>query len=314
MSESGTSGLRLAAARRCLLAVSVLHDIDLSLEPDADSAGLPSVVLDGTPPIRVPGLRLAALLADADLEASSTVERVARWLKLRSSVAAIPVPLLLESVRVVGLPAGHELHPGSAWVRSRIPGGALDLGFGLLPVPSDRIESDTSDPLGELGPPVLTPRPVPLPTEILEDALAGTGVSADSLWAPAVRRLDHLVDLAVARLRRRPQDPLRPLAEADVVTLLGCRRFRAELAGDPASGTGTGLAGLIVPMLARGWVSTLAVDPAFGPAAAAAVDGDQRGFARPLLVSAHEVVQVPPGGNPLRHLGIQRQAEPPGTR
>ena len=37
--EPGPFGLRLAAVRRCLLAVSVLHDIDLTLEPAVGTAG-----------------------------------------------------------------------------------------------------------------------------------------------------------------------------------------------------------------------------------------------------------------------------------
>jgi hypothetical protein len=88
------------------------------------------------------------------------------------------------------------------------------------------------------------------------------------------------------------------MAEADVVTLLGSRRFRFQLAEESQ----TGLAGLVVPMLTRGWVSNSSLDPAFGPAAASATEPEQRGFLRPLLVTEYEVVQVPEGGHPLRYL------------
>ncbi|MCW2613999.1 MAG: hypothetical protein JWN08_993, partial [Frankiales bacterium] len=39
-------------------------------------------------------------------------------------------------------------------------------------------------------------------------------------------------------------------------------------------------------------------DPAFGPAAAAATHAPERGFARPLLVTADELALVPDGGKP----------------
>ena len=54
----------------------------------------------------------------------------------------------------------------------------------------------------------------------------------------------------------------------------------------------------IVPMRRRGWTRLALVDPAFGPAAAAATDPADRGFARPLLLTADEVTEVPAGGRP----------------
>jgi hypothetical protein len=139
---------------------------------------------------------------------------------------------------------------------------------------------------------------------VLEDA----GVDADALWPLAFARLEELGALAVARHRRLPRDPLRPIAEADVVTLLGSTALRAELARE----AGTGLAALVVPMRNRGWVSSAVIDPAFGPTAAAATSDEARGFARPLLVTAEEVVQVPEGGHPLRYLGAQAAGTPFG--
>jgi hypothetical protein len=54
---------------------------------------------------------------------------------------------------------------------------------------------------------------------------------------------------------------------------------------------------VVVPMRTRGWVEISRIDPAFGPAAAAATDAVDRGFARPLLVTADELTMVRPGGD-----------------
>ncbi|MDQ1633185.1 MAG: hypothetical protein QOC80_3157 [Frankiaceae bacterium] len=300
---------RRLALRRCLLAVTVLHDLDLDWQhltgpTDPVDFDYPDLTLDGDPPVRVPSARLRTVLAGRDLEQRATVTFLARWLLLRRVLESAPADMVLEALRVVGLPAGHALHPGPGWVRERVPGASLHLGLGLLPdlapgaLPADL--TDDSDLLGGNGsvPAVAAPSPVPLPDGLLDEI----GIDAAEVWPTAMARLEELGALAAARRRRRPRDPLRPLAEADVVTLLGSRRFRFELAAE----TTTGLAGLVVPMLNRGWVSTAAIDPAFGPAAAAATEEQRRGFARPVLVTEYEVVQVPAGGHPLRHLGGQK--------
>lgn len=302
-------GPRTVAVRRCLLAVSVLHDLDLTWaddEPGADRSAFPDVTIDDPTPLTVPGHRLAALVEDCAPDGEVGIDRVARWLLLRRSLHHLPVPLLLDALRVIGLPAGHVTHPGPAWIRSTVPGGAVTLGLGLLPdvapgaLPAS-LSAGGSDLLGGAGPvaAVAAPAPVPLPPGLLEEI----GVDPEPAWVAGLRRLEELGTLAAARRRRRPRDPLRPLAEADVVTLLGSRRFRFALAGESTAG----LAGLVLPMLTRGWVSSSAIDPAFGPAAAAATSPDQRGFPRPLLVTEYEVVQVPEGGHPLRYLGGQKQ-------
>jgi hypothetical protein len=274
--------LRNGAVRRCLLAVTVLHDLDLSwADVRAPAVGLPDLQIDGPSPIRVSGEQLSLLFGADDPEGAATVGRVARWLLARREVDSLPAPLLFDLLRVVGLPVGHVLHPGSSWVRAQVPGGALTLGLGLL----------------HEGPAELPVPPIPpLPPGVLEDA----GVDVRAGWAAARQRLEELGALAAARRQRRPRDPIRPMAEADVVTLLGSSAFRTGLAE-----SSNGLIGLIVPMRHRGWVSSSSIDPAFGPAAAAATAEDERGFSRPLLVTADEVVQVPAGGHPLRHLGYQ---------
>jgi hypothetical protein len=95
------------------------------------------------------------------------------------------------------------------------------------------------------------------------------------------------------RVARDAKGQLRPYGECDVVTLLGSRSLRAALA--EASG---GMAAAVVPMRRRGWSRLAGIDPAFGPAAAAAKSAEDRGFVRPLLVTAHEVALAPEGGRP----------------
>ena len=52
------------------------------------------------------------------------------------------------------------------------------------------------------------------------------------------------------------------------------------------------------PMRRRGWTRLALIDPAFGPAAAAATRVEERGFARPLLLTADELTQAAEGGRP----------------
>ncbi len=317
----GTSrhGLRAAAVRRCLLAVSVLHDLDLTWDDGLrvddlrdPAGGLPDVRVDGPVQIRMSGTRLACLLGDDVPDEPAPIARVARYLRLRGLVTQLSPDAVAASVRAVGLPVGHVLHPGPDWARVTVAGGALSLGLGLLPdAPALADTAFAGSALATPGlaehaedapvPAFAAPTPLPLPAGVLEDE----GFEPQDLWPAAMARLEELGTLAAARHRRRPRDPLRPLAEADVVTLLGSHALRSELAAD----AGTGLAALVVPMRNRGWVSSSAIDPAFGPAAAAAMSDVARGFERPLLVTAEEVVQVPEGGHPLRYLGDQ----PPGS-
>jgi hypothetical protein len=51
-------------------------------------------------------------------------------------------------------------------------------------------------------------------------------------------------------------------------------------------------------MRRRGWLDLGRIDPAFAAAAAAATEAAERGFDRPLLVTADEVVMAPAGGEP----------------
>jgi hypothetical protein len=100
--------------------------------------------------------------------------------------------------------------------------------------------------------------------------------------------------LAARRWELDPACLLRPMGDCDVVTLLGSSTLRGALVADC-----DGMCAAIVPMRVRGWTRLSRLDPAFGPAAAAATPPEQRGFARPLLITAAEVTQVRPGGSPI---------------
>ena len=113
--------------------------------------------------------------------------------------------------------------------------------------------------------------------------------------APVRARLEDLGALAVERVRLDPKGQLRPFAEADAVTLLGARSLRTALAVEAG-----GVLVAAAPMRRLGWTDLSLVDPAFAPAAAAASRPADRGFQRPLLITADEVTLVPEGGHPRR--------------
>lgn len=255
--------------RRGVLAVSVLHDVDV--EPARLGVRLP-----GEPAVWVSWTECRRALAGHDPESAAGRTRLASWLLARRWAADL-VALggrehLLLSLRPVGLPVAHLLHPGLGWVCERVLGDALDLGLGAVGL-------DPCDP----------DRVVLLPTDVLD----ASGIDAATAWGGAARELDRLGALAAERLRLDTKGVLRPLGDADVLTLLGSRTLRAALAAEAG-----GMAAVVAPMRRRGWTRIALVDPAFGPAAAAATEAAERGFVRPLLVTADEVTLVPEGGRP----------------
>jgi hypothetical protein len=167
------------------------------------------------------------------------------------------------------------LHSGLDWVRRRVLGDALDLGFafvGLDPRNPDRV--------------------LPVPQRMLDLA----GITVDEWWPTAVVYLERMGDMAVDRMRRNPRAALRPMGDCDVVTLLGSMTMRAGIAADVADGMRT----VAVPMRHRGWLDLSRVDPAFSAAAARLTAPDERGFSRPLLVTREEVALAPEGGDIVR--------------
>ena len=278
MSTSG-SEISPVALRRGVLAVSVLHDLDV--EP----SGL-GVVLPGAPTVWVSWGECRRALAGADPEQPVGRERLRAWLQARRWAADLG-PRLVDALRPVGLPVGHACHPGPDWVQERVLGGALELGFGAVgldPADPDRV--------------VLVPPTV----------LSAGGLAVEPVWQQARRALEDLGALAAERLRLDAKGMLRPMGDCDVVTLLGARSLRTALAG----GEG-GMGAAAVPMRRRGWTKLGLIDPAFAPAAAAASTAEDRGFARALLITPDEVTVVPEGGRPSIVLR-DPVAERPGTR
>lgn len=251
--------------RRGVLAVSVLSDVDV--EPAPLGVGLP-----GSPTVWISWGECRRALAGHHPEGAAGRQRMTDWLLARRWAADAGREQLMESLCPVGLPVAHVLHPGLAWVRERVMGDALDLGLGAVgldPEDPDRV--------------VLLPPP----------ALDAAGIDAGAAWLVASRELERLGSVAVERLRLDAKGQLRPLGDCDVVTLLGSRILRTALAG----GAG-GMGAVVVPMRRRGWTKLALIDPAFGPAAALATDPVDRGFLRPLLVTADELALVPDGGRP----------------
>ncbi len=267
--------------RRGVLAVSVLHDLDI--EPSALG-----VTLTGPPSVWVSHGECRRALAGADPEALEGRERLSRWLLARRWAADVPLEALTERLRPVGLPVDHPLHPGLDWVRRRVLGDALDLGLGAVDI-------DPADPDHV----VLLPQPL----------LDAVGLDGGVSWAEAEAYLERMGEVAAERLRLDAKGQLRPIGDCDVVTLLGARSLRTAIA-DASEGMGA----VVVPMRRRGWTRMALIDPAFGPAAAAATPALDRGFVRPLLVTADEVALAPEGGRPERLSLLESPVDAPWLR
>jgi hypothetical protein len=151
-------------------------------------------------------------------------------------------------------------HAPPDWSRESVPGGALCLGFGY----------------GD--------QRTPVPGGVLEHA----GIDAAIAWRSVRADLERIGELAAGFDRRHRDGALRPVGGADVVTLLGARSLRSEL----AAGQGDGMVALVVPLRSRGWRATARSDPMYGQALAAAMPADERGFEHPLLVTSEELSEV----------------------
>lgn len=249
--------------RRLALAVSVLDDVDIVPLDDG-------VLLTGDVPVEVTWLELRRALGGADPADDLGRFRVRAWLRGRRIAADVHVEHLRTQARPVGLPVDHPLHPGLDWVRQRVLGDALDLGFGFVGVGTDPDEV------------VVVP----------QGALDAAGVDPTPWWPVARDYLERMGAVAAQRLAANPV--LRPIGDCDVVTLLASRTLREALCAHD----GTGMRAAAVPMLRRGWLDLTRIDPAFTAAAAAATAPHERGFSRPLLLTADEVTLAPEGGRP----------------
>jgi hypothetical protein len=247
--------------RRLALAVSVLDDVDIV--PLDDGVQLP-----GVEPVEVSWLELRRALAGADLASALARLRVHAYLTGRRIVADYHPDELRELARPAGLPVDHPLHPGLDWVRHRVLGGAIDLGFGFVGAGADPDEL------------IIIP----------QGALDAAGLDPTPWWPVACDYLERMG--AVAAERPADVPTLRPIGDCDVVTLLASRTLRIAL----CEADGTGMRAAAVPMRRRGWLDLSRIDPAFTVAAAAATAEIDRGFSRPLLLTADEVTMAQPGG------------------
>ena len=253
------------ALRRLALAVCVLDDIDMVPLDDG-------VLLTGAErePAEVSWREMRRALAGADLEGDVARLRVRSYLIGRRIAADCDPEQLRERARPVGLPVDHPLHPGLDWVRHRVLGGAIDLGFGFVGVGPDPDEV------------VIIP----------QGALDAAGVDPAPWWPVASDYLERMGAVGAQRLLDVPM--LRPIGDCDVVTMLASRTFRTALCNQE----GTGMRAAAVPMRRRGWLDLSRIDPAFTIAAAAATDELARGFSRPLLITVDEVTLSLVGGRP----------------
>ena len=265
--------------RRIALAVSVLDDIDIVPLDDG-------VMLAGTEPVEVSWLELRRAVAGADADSELARARVRAWLHGRRIAVDRDLEELRQLARPVGLPVDHPLHPGLDWVRHRVLGDALDLGFGFVGVGND------PDMV------IIVP----------QGALDAAGVDPAPWWPVARDYLERMGAIAAERLADSPT--LRPIGDCDVLTLLGSQTLRTAL----CSKDGTGMRAAAVPMRTRGWLDLSRIDPAYTAAAAAATDELDRGFPRPLLLTEDEVTMAPEGGRPAEIVLRDKAADAPDLR
>ncbi len=261
--------------------MSVLHDVDV--EPAPLGVSLP-----GSPTVWMSWGECRRALAGHHPEQATGRARLASWLLARRWAADVGPASLELALRPVGLPVEHVLHPGLDWVRERVLGDALDLGFGAVGL-------DPADP----------ERVILLPVT----ALDAVGIDPEPAWAGARALLEELGALAAERALRDPKGQLRPYGSYDVLTLMGARSLRTALAA--AAG---GLGAAVVPMRRRGWTRLALIDPAFGPAAAAATCEQERGFSRPVLLTADELTLAADGGRPEEIVLRDPAADPPWVK
>jgi hypothetical protein len=253
-----------ADLRQCVLAVCVLEDVDLT--PTEGGVLLPGERRE----ILVPWTLIDTAVGTRDPLSVDARANVSRLLRLTGELDARDDSALREILRPLALPVGHPLHPGRAWVRSRVNGGTVHLGLGLLGVDGN-------------------PDAVTVPPRGLLELL---GVDLTAAWDRAWRYLEDMGAVAADRLERDPLAPLRPMGDCDVLTLLGSAVFRGAL----VDADGVGVRAVAVPMRRRGWIDPDHVDAVFARTAAAATPSDARGFDRPMLVTIEGVWEAVDGG------------------
>jgi hypothetical protein len=273
-----------------VLAAAVIADIDVF--PQAGDGG--GLVLRDVPvahgrrhlPVQLTWAQIAEATSGQDPDSPQARRRLTRWLHLVWWLAELPAGTLQDAARLVGLPFGHVHHPGERWAVARVPGGAIELGFGIAGLnPS------------AAGDVVVVPPP----------AVRAAGVDPQLWLAPAGERLARLSELAAQRRARNPTSPVTPYGDADVLSLLAGRALRARL----ADCEGDGLALVAAPTRTRAWTRLSSIDPAYIPLVYRAAAPELRGFPAALLVTEDEVVLARAGP----HAGIAlRDNGPPEPR
>lgn len=247
--------------RSLLLALQVLADLDLELTDRW--LQLPGGHRVAWRHVRAAGRGLRA-------EDEGDRRRFGDWLETLRRLHALPVGMLPDLVRPVGLTTDHVLHPGAGWAQVSVLGGTLELGMGVLGLDPSRPEV----------------------VVVVEPSVwAALRVDPAPWWNRCRRLLEEMGGLAARRWAVSTDRQLRPMGDCDVLTLLGSVALREELAGSDG-----GMRAVVVPMRRRGWTRLSRLDPAFAPAAAMATDPVDRGVLRPLLITADEVVLAGDGG------------------
>jgi hypothetical protein len=252
--------------RQCALAVAVMHDVDVLPATEG-------VVLPGSPDILITWTECRRALAGAAPSTEPARLRLRRWFQLRRWLADRPLEDLAERARPYGAWVESPLHPGLDWIRRRVLGDTLDLGFGFVGIDPDQ--------------PDLV---LPIPHQLLRSA----GIEPSPWWPTSVVYLERMGEMAAQRLQRNAQ--LRPMGDCDVVTLLGSRTLRHAI----VEGTPDGMRTVAAPMRSRGWLDLNRIDPAFSAAAARLTTMEDRGFDRPLMVTRDEVVIARADGDVIR--------------
>ena len=246
--------------RQCVLAVSVLSDLD---------------VIPCDTGVRLPGPDDVVIEWQSIREAVGThpphgaiargrVESLLRLHRLVIDLGSEAPQQFHSSSRVIALPATHSQHLGAGWVREKLRGDALDLGIGVH---------------GLLG---VADRTAPLPPSVLQ----AIGVTPEGWWHRLREHAERMGALSAARLARDGSVGLiRPVGGCDVLALLSSRTLRRHL----AESDGSGMRALAVPTRLRGWYDVTRIDPAFVHAAWSLTDDQDRGLAVPLLVTLDEV-------------------------
>ncbi len=246
--------------RQCVLAVSVMSDLDLT--PHADG-----VLLPGSSGAFVDWAAIGQAVGDFDpcgSVARRRVETLLRLHRLTVDLGEDAVPAFHASSRVVALPADHSEHPGPGWAQESLRGDVLHLGIGVHGL------------LGEVE------RTTPVPPSVLR----ALGVDGRHWWPRLREHVDRMGALSAARLGRDGASGLiRPVGGCDVLALLSSRTLRRHL----AQSDGSGMRSLAVPTRRRGWYDVSRVDAQFVQAAWSLTDEPERGLPQPVLVTADEV-------------------------